>query len=101
MKVILLTCALTLLLVLPGHAVSLIRFEQITVANTAIGFTATAITPSGQLQATVASCRLETAQIRWTVDGTTPTTTVGTPLEIGDSITVSGHDLMVTFRAIR
>lgn len=82
-------------------AVSYIAFEQVTVADTVIGFTSTAITAAGLPQATLASCRLETAQVRWTINGTTPTTTVGTPLEIGDTLTITGHDLLVRFRAIR
>lgn len=80
---------------------SYVAFEQITVAATAIGFTTTKITPAGRPQATVALCRVETAEIRYTVDGTTPTTTVGTLLEIGDTLTVNGHDVLVSFRAIR
>lgn len=81
--------------------VSYVAFEQITVANTAIGFTAARITPAGFNQATLATCRLRTAQVSYTVDGTTPTTTVGTLLEVGDTLTVAGHDLLVLFRAIR
>lgn len=76
-------------------------FEQITVANTAIGFTAAKITPAGLPQATLAQCRLETAQVRFTIDGTTPTSSVGTLLEIGDWLTISGHDSLERFRAIR
>ena len=84
----------------PG-SVSYVAFEQITVAGTAIGFTATRITPPGFNQATRADCRLETAQVRYTYDGTTPTSAVGTLLEVGDTIRVDGHDLLVLFRAIR
>lgn len=83
---------------------SYVAFEQIAVANSAIGFTASKITPSGapgQSQAVVASCRLETAEVRYTVDGTTPTTTVGTLLEVGEILTVQGHDSMLLFKAIR
>jgi hypothetical protein len=35
----------------------------------------------------MATCRLETAEIRYQVDGTAPTTTVGTLLEVGDVLT--------------
>lgn len=78
-------------------------FEQVTVDNTAGGkaLTSSKITPSGQPMATSASCRLETAEIRYTIDGTAPTTTVGTLLEPGDTLVISGHDVLVTFRAIR
>ncbi len=43
---------------------------------------------------------LETAQIRWTVDGTTPTTAVGHLLEYGQSLTLTGQDI-ASFQAIR
>lgn len=46
-------------------------------------------------------CTLETAQIRYTLDGTAPTTTVGHLLEIGDTLTIQGRDNIVNFRAIR
>lgn len=85
--------------------VSYIASEQITVAATAIGFTTSKITPNGgpgQAQAVTAICRLETAEIRYTNDGTTtPTSSVGTLLEIGDVLTVQGHDVLVNFKAIR
>jgi hypothetical protein len=75
--------------------------EQITVANTAIGFTAAKITPGGKPQATVAVCRLETAEIRYRTSGVAATSTVGALLEPGDVLTVTGHDLLVNFSAIR
>lgn len=83
------------------QAVSYAAFEQITVAAASIGFTGSKITPAGQPMATYAVCRLETAEIRYTTDGTVPTTTVGTLLEIGDQIVVTGHDVLTQFRAIR
>lgn len=91
------TCLLSLSL----SAISYVAFEQITVANSSIGFTAASITPGGLPEATIATCRLETAEIRWRIDGQVPTTTVGTLLEIGDTIVVSGHDSIVRFRSIR
>lgn len=82
------------------HAANLLSYEQVTVANTAIGFTSTKITPAG-VQATTATCRLETAEVRYTIDGTTPTTSVGTPWEPLEALTFNGHDVLVNFRAIR
>lgn len=79
-------------------------FEQVTVAATSIGITATVLQPNGantQPQATVGSCRVETAQIRYRVDGTAPTAAVGTLAEIGDTIALSGADVLRSFRAIR
>lgn len=95
--------ALVLATVLSVGAVAEDRFEQITVDNTAggVAFTSTKITPAGQSQAQNASCRLEGGEIRFTYDGTAPTTTVGTLLEIGDSLYVPGHDRLLRFRAIR
>lgn len=84
-----------------AQGASYLAFEQVTVANSAIGFTATKITPTGGPMATQASCRLETAEIRYTVDLTAPTTTVGTLLEPGDTLVLSGHDVLANFKAIR
>lgn len=81
-------------------AASYRAFEQITVANTAIGFTALKINYYGT-QATVAQCRLETAEVRYTLDGTTPTSSVGTLLEIGDVLTITDPTLIPLFKAIR
>jgi hypothetical protein len=79
-----------------------VGYEQVTVANSSIGLTAATINQgNGHMQANKAVCRLETAQIRYRLDGTAPTTTVGTPLEIGDVLTITGNDLLNNFRAIR
>jgi hypothetical protein len=86
------------------QAVSYIAFEQVTVAAVSIGFTSTKVEPDGSgagRQADTAVCRLETAEIRYTIDGTTPTSSVGTLLEIGDVLTITGHDSIMRFRAIR
>jgi len=96
-----LALALTLCGALSSHAATYLAFEQITVAGTAIGFTATKITPTGGTMATIATCRLRTAEVSYTIDGTTPTSAVGTLLEVGDILTLSGHDVLVLFRAIR
>ena len=90
-----------LLLSVEAWSASYVAFEQITVAAASIALTGTKITPTGLPMATYASCRLETAQIRWTIDGTVPTTTVGTPLEPGDILELTGHDLLAQFRSIR
>lgn len=89
-----------------AQAVTYIGFEQITVDNTAGGksFTATKVEPSGSgafPQATTARCRLRTAEISFTYDGTAPTTTVGQLLEVGDYLEITGHDNIMRFRAIR
>jgi hypothetical protein len=79
-------------------------FEQITVAGTSVGFTATTLRPNGantSPQATVGACRVTTAQIRYRIDGTAPTSTVGIVAEIGDVIALNGPDVLQKFRAIR
>lgn len=96
-----LVVAILLAAVASLSAYSYIGFEQITVANTALGFTAAKITPPGRPEATQASCRLETAEIRWRIDGLPATTTVGILLQPGDVLTVTGHDVMATFSMIR
>ncbi|HYX82166.1 MAG TPA: hypothetical protein VE714_07225 [Gemmatimonadales bacterium] len=98
------TCCAALIAVTLGvtlTAVSYVNFEQITVAATAIGFTATKITPSGQPMATQAFCRLRTAEISYRIDGGAPTTTVGILWEPGEEKTFNGHDVLANFSAIR
>jgi len=87
-----------------AQGVRYIAFEQITVAASAIGFTASKVEPDnsgGARQATTASCRVRTAEISFTYDGTTPTTTVGQLAEAGDFLIVNGHDSIMRFKAIR
>jgi hypothetical protein len=98
-RILALLLALSPLTVLAQNAY--VVFEQITVAGTSIGLTASKINPAGRDQAQTAICRLETAQVRYTVDQTTPTSTVGTLLEIGDVLTLAGNDTLNFFRAIR
>jgi len=92
-RVLLLTLALALLVGAPAQSQRATTFEQITVANTAIGVTAA-------IRAGMAGCgfRLETAQVRWRID-VAPTASVGTLLEVGDVLTVDrGEDLQrITF----
>ncbi len=69
--------------------------EHITVSSTAIGFTAAKIPANVQL-ATVKLGALKvagTANDRVIYDASaTPTTSVGTPLEVGETILVWGHE---------
>lgn len=70
-------------------------FEQITVANTAIGITAA-------IRAGMSACavRLETAQIRWRIDAA-PSASVGTLLEIGDVLTITRAEDLGMIKFIR
>lgn len=82
-------------------AISYAAFEQITVAGSSIGLSASKITPTGLPMATLAVCRIRTAQISYTIDGTVPTASVGTLAEVGDVLTFSGHDVLALVRMIR
>lgn len=96
--------AVLLLLQASPRAVTYIAFEQVTVAASSIGFSTAKILPDGagsSRQATLASCRLELAEIRFTIDGTTPTAAVGTLLEPNDVLTVTGYDSISRFRGFR
>ena len=50
---------------------------------------------------TKAFITVETAQIRFTVDGTAPTITVGHILNAGDNLTIDSNEDIAAFRAIR
>lgn len=71
-------------------------YESITVATTAIGFSANLI--SGK---TVAYMTLETAQIRYRLDGTAPTATEGHVLDFPATLELSGATNLANFKAIR
>lgn len=88
--------------VAPVHAVDYVAYEQITVGSSAIGFTTTLIVQgNGHPQANLATCRVETAQIRYRIDGTAPTSSVGTVLNDGDTFVLQGLDLLLRFQVIR
>lgn len=71
-------------------------YEAVTVADTAIGLTASTYTSEAQ----VAFCTLETAEIRYRLDAGTPTSSVGHPLSPLQSITLMGYQIP-KFKAIR
>lgn len=102
MRALCLTVTLLIALAVPVWAWSYLGFEQITVGATAVGFTSSVINASGNhVAATVATCRVRTAEISYTINGTTPTSTVGTLAGVGDVISLSGNDALNNFRAIR
>lgn len=70
--------------------------QALTVDSTAGGVSLTV--PS---TAIAARCRLETAQIRFTLDGTAPETTTGTLLEIGEMLELDSRAELTGFKAIR
>jgi hypothetical protein len=81
-----------------------IGYTQVTVDNTAGGvpFPSSHIGDSGHMRPTQAFCFLESGDIRWTIDGTAPTTSVGN-LAVAESAlpAISGTTLLSNFRAIR
>lgn len=77
--------------------------EALTVDDTTngVGFSSNKISPPGP-SATTAVCRLETAQIRFQIDGKTAvTSSAGTLWEIGEERQFNGQDVLRNFRAIR
>ena len=71
-------------------------YESITVANSAIG-----LTSGTYSDATRAEMTLETAQIRFRMDGTNPTSSEGHLVEVGDTITLDSAAQIADFLAIR
>jgi len=77
-------------------------FEQLTVAGSAVGITSTVLaTPAGGQPLALCVARLETAQIRFRVDGTDPSATVGTVLDPGDVLTIPRIEDASVVRFIR
>ena|SRR3990167_9045294 len=74
--------------------------ESITVTDTAQTFTA-ATYLTGSEKAKRAIITIESAQIRYTYDGTTPTSSVGHLCNPFDVISLIGSDNITNFRAIR
>lgn len=92
---------LVMVLIFAGGAWGSSKYESITVADTAIGFTAATIAAVPNTPEATATCTLETAQIRFRTDGTAPTSSEGHILEIGQSLDVFGWQAMSNLRAIR
>tara|TARA_R110000824_G_scaffold28164_2_gene94859 strand:+ start:2591 stop:2896 length:306 start_codon:yes stop_codon:yes gene_type:complete len=77
-----------------------LNHEAVTVAASAIGFDATTATNNG-IRPNAALITVETAEMRFTTDGTTPTTTVGHLADAGQVIELSDRTECEQFRAIR
>ena len=79
-------------------------YEAITV-NTVIGFTAGLRVPTtgffADKPAWKVVCTLETDQIRFTVDGTTPTSSVGHLMSITDTLVLEEPHEIANFQAIK
>jgi hypothetical protein len=81
--------------------------EAITIAAVSLGFTSSKINPTcagcipGQSKANLATCTLETGQIRVWSNGTAPTASVGMLVNAGTTFMVYGVDDVANFRGIR
>lgn len=75
-----------------------IRYEPITVSTTAVGLTTT---PADGVLPEAAVITVEGAAIRFCVDGTTATATVGHAREPGEGIELAGRGELAQFSAIR
>lgn len=90
-----------------GHdALQAFAHEALTVDGTTGGIPFTAATYQDANWKTHGSAKMaqvsaETAQMRYTVDGTAPTSTVGHLLEVGDALIITGFGHIKAFRAIR
>lgn len=82
-------------------------YESVTVSNSAIGLSASKYGPVRSASddtsklARKALITVETDQIRWTADGTTPTAAIGHRQNVDDVIELEGIDAIRLFRAIR
>jgi hypothetical protein len=77
-------------------------FEQITVSNTSVGFTAATIgTSSAFNQAIVAVVTVETNAIRFRDDGVDPTAAVGMPAGVLSQTIICGRQAVLQARFIR
>ena len=83
-------------IIVPSEGLS---YEEITVTNAVVGFTSALLLAS--LQPKGAVLTLETAAIRWRIDGGNPSGTVGHLMSVGDSIVIHGPNNMPSFKAFR
>ena len=99
-RLILILCAVALVAG-PVFGSTYKRLETIAVAGTAVGLSATTISPSGYPQMRQCVGRLETAEIRFRYDGTDPTSAVGQLLEPLEILTLSDFTDISQLKMIR
>jgi len=75
-------------------------YESVTVSSTAVGLTASKFNSYAAYEIK-AFMTLESAQIRWRIDGTNPTSTEGHLFEVGANLTIDGYKNLSQFKAIR
>lgn len=86
-------------MMLPGLERSVVGFETMTVDNTAAGIGPTAATKTNATAAFFGP--VETADVRWRVDGTAPTASVGHLLPVQKTLYIEGSDLINKILFIR
>ena len=74
-------------------------YESLTISSTAVGLTASVY--GEDVRVMQAFITLESAQIRFRIDGNNPTTTEGHLLEAGQNLTLENYNAIKNFRAIR
>lgn len=75
-----------------------IGFEQVSAGTTATNLTTTGASSGNRPNA--AEIVVEGAAIRYRLDGTAPTASVGTPVEVGGTIVLVDHGEVEVFSAI-
>jgi hypothetical protein len=87
-----LTLCLALALTVATVAQQVVFYQQL-----AVGQTAVALSAAGSTQ-----CfgTLETAPVRFTLDGSTPTALIGQPLQVGDRLELGNRQDIATLKAI-
>ncbi len=78
-------------------------YESVTIDDTAggVGLTAATYAVAAKDMAREAFLTLETAQIRWTINGTAPTALVGHLLEVGQTLTLKDQSEIANFKGFR
>ncbi len=74
-------------------------YETITVASLAIGFTASILAASPKPKKVFIT--VESARIRYRIDGTDPTDAIGHILDPMDTLVLEGYSQLNNFKAIR
>lgn len=76
-------------------------YEQVTVSTSAVGLTAAKVTPTTGHPAEYVELTVEDNDVRCTVDGTTPTATVGHLVKKDTRLALVDHAVIAALRCIR
>jgi hypothetical protein len=76
-------------------------YQALTIADAAIGLSASTIDPTGHPQMQYGLGRLEAADVRYRMDGTDPTAAEGVLLASGSLIEFNGHAALKQVKFIR